>query len=92
MKHVKFYDDDVRYWQGWLARAAVSQSVTQDGTPPGGHQPSGPGPMAIRGRHFLVICTDSKAVFLDMVSMRAKDVPKLVFDNKAPLWLVEFVF
>ncbi|CAM6114633.1 unnamed protein product [Calypogeia fissa] len=90
VKHIKFYDDDVRYWQGWLARAAVSQSVTQDGTPPGGHQPTGPGPMAIRGRHFLVICCDSKAIFLDMVSMRAKDVPKLVFDNKSPL-CVEFL-
>jgi hypothetical protein len=39
----------------------------------------------------LVICTDSKATFLDLVSMRTKDVPKLVFDNKAPLWLVEYI-
>ncbi|KAG6555176.1 hypothetical protein Mapa_003215 [Marchantia paleacea] len=90
VKHVKFYDDDVRYWQGWVARAAISQSVTQEGTPPGGFQPLGPGLSSIRGRHFLVICCDNKAIFLDMVSMRAKDVPKLVFDNKSPL-CVEFL-
>ncbi|KAL3678157.1 hypothetical protein R1sor_021113 [Riccia sorocarpa] len=89
VKHVKFYDDDVRYWQGWLARAAISHSVTQEGTPPGGFQ-LGPALSSIRGRHFLVICCDSKAIFLDMVSMRAKDVPKLVFDNKSPL-CVEFL-
>ncbi|KAL2642182.1 hypothetical protein R1flu_009769 [Riccia fluitans] len=90
VKHVKFYDDDVRYWQGWLARAAISQSVTQEGTPPGGFQPLGPALSSIRGRHFLVICCDSKAIFLDMVSMRTKDVPKVVFDNKSPL-CVEFL-
>ncbi|KAG6771523.1 hypothetical protein POTOM_022892 [Populus tomentosa] len=34
-----------------------------------------------KGRHFLVICCVNKAIFLDLVTMRGRDVPKQELDN-----------
>ncbi len=83
MKHVTFYDDDVRFWQAWLSRSAAGEAPV----PPNQlYAPVGGGHMTIKGRHFLVVCCENKVIFLDMVSMRARDVPKSVFDNKSPLW------
>ncbi len=83
MKHVTFYDDDVRFWQAWLSRSAAGEAPV---APNQLYTPVGGGHMTIKGRHFLVVCCENKVIFLDMVSMRARDVPKSVFDNKSPLW------
>lgn len=81
--HVKFYDDDVRFWTAWKNRAAASElSITESAPLP----PITPCPPALRGRRFLVTCSQNKAVFLDLVTMKARDVPKAALDNKAPLW------
>ncbi|CAI5475643.1 unnamed protein product [Closterium sp. Yama58-4] len=85
VKDVKFYDDDVRFWTGAIARAAVAESptVTSAGllVPPIGAAPS-----AVRGRRFLFVCCDNKAIVADLVTMRTKDIPKLLLDNRSPLW------
>ncbi|CAI5951315.1 unnamed protein product [Closterium sp. NIES-65] len=89
VKDVKFYDDDVRFWTGAIARAAVAESptVTSAGllVPPIGAAPS-----AVRGRRFLFVCCDNKAIVADLVTMRTKDIPKLLLDNRSPL-CVEFL-
>ncbi|CAI7897225.1 unnamed protein product, partial [Closterium sp. NIES-54] len=89
VKDVKFYDDDVRFWTGAIARAAVAESptVTSAGLlmPPIGAAPS-----AVRGRRFLFVCCDNKAIVADLVTMRTKDIPKLLLDNRSPL-CVEFL-
>ncbi|KAL5714170.1 hypothetical protein ACHQM5_016167 [Ranunculus cassubicifolius] len=79
-------DDDVRYWQHWRNRttaaeapAAVSQQLVS----------SSPAP-STRGRHFVVICCENKAIFLDLVTMRGRDVPKQELDNKS-LLCMEFL-
>lgn len=85
VKYVKFYDDDIRFWTAWKNRAAASElSIAASSPTP----PIGPGPAALRGRRFLVTCSTNKAVFLDLVTMKARDVPKAALDNKAPLWYV----
>ncbi|KAL5989921.1 hypothetical protein ACLOJK_010816 [Asimina triloba] len=82
---VSFYDDDVRFWQLWRNRAAAAEA------PAAVHQHSSafslPAP-STRGRHFLVICCENKAIFLDLVTMRGRDVPKQELDNKSLLWQV----
>lgn len=83
VKHVTFYDDDVRYWQASMARSAAGElSITAGQQYPA----SGGGHMTIKGRHFLVVCCENKVIFLDLVSMRARDVPRTTFDSKSPLW------
>ncbi|XP_020525863.1 uncharacterized protein LOC18438955 isoform X2 [Amborella trichopoda] len=43
-----------------------------------------------KGRHFLVVCCENKAIFLDLVTMRGRDVPKQDLDNKS-LICMEFL-
>lgn len=68
-----------------MSRSAAGDSVTSNQQ----YAPIGGGHMTIKGRHFLVVCCENKVIFLDMVSMRARDVPKATFDNKSPLWYVQ---
>nr|XP_009617827.1 uncharacterized protein LOC104110107 [Nicotiana tomentosiformis] len=82
VKQVSFYDDDVRFWQLWHNQSAAAESpahVTSTFTSPA---PS------TKGRHFLVICCENKAIFLDLVTMRGRDVPKQELDNKSLLCMV----
>jgi WD40 repeat protein len=82
VKHVTFYDDDVRFWQAWMSRSAAGERSMIAGN----QQPTiGGGHMTIKGRHFLVVCCENKVIFLDLVSMRARDVPRTIFDSKSPL-------
>ncbi|XP_078429126.1 transducin/WD40 repeat-like superfamily protein [Wolffia australiana] len=87
VKQVNFYDDDVQYWQVSRNRSAASEtpsSVSQhtfNGSSPGS---------STRGRHFLVVCCENKAIFLDLVSMRGRDVPKQELDNRS-LLCMEFL-
>ncbi|CAI0628285.1 unnamed protein product [Linum tenue] len=87
VKQVNFYDDDVRFWQLWRNRAAAAEApaavnnVTSTFTSPA---PS------TKGRHFLVICCENKAIFLDLVTMRGRDVPKQELDNRS-LLCMEFL-
>ncbi|KAK9154676.1 hypothetical protein Sjap_002156 [Stephania japonica] len=86
VKQVQFYDDDVRYWQLWCNRSAAAEApsaVNQQSA----FSPPAP---ATRGRHFLVICCENKAIFLDLVTMRGRDVPKQDLDNKS-LLCMEFL-
>ncbi|CAI0405779.1 unnamed protein product [Linum tenue] len=87
VKQVNFYDDDVRFWQLWRNRGAAAEApsavnnVTSTFTSPA---PS------TKGRHFLVICCENKAIFLDLVTMRGRDVPKQELDNRS-LLCMEFL-
>lgn len=85
VKQVSFYDDDVRYWQLWRNRSAAAEA------PPAVNNVtsafSSPAP-STKGRHFLVICCENKAIFLDLVTMRGRDVPKQDLDNRSLLWQV----
>ncbi|KAI4349840.1 hypothetical protein L6164_010389 [Bauhinia variegata] len=88
VKQVNFYDDDVRFWQLWRNRSAAAEapSAVQ-------HLTSAfnvPAP-STKGRHFLVICCENKAIFLDLVTMRGRDVPKQELDNKS-LLCMEFLY
>ncbi|KAL2513781.1 Transducin/WD40 repeat-like superfamily protein [Forsythia ovata] len=87
VKQVSFYDDDVRYWQLWRNRSAASEA------PPAVNNVtsafSSPAP-STKGRHFLVICCENKAIFLDLVTMRGRDVPKQDLDNRS-LLCMEFL-
>ncbi|KAL0289518.1 UNVERIFIED_CONTAM: hypothetical protein Scaly_2700900 [Sesamum calycinum] len=78
VKQVSFYDDDVHYWKLWHNRSAAAEapSAVNDITCPF----SSPAP-STKGRHFLVICCENKAIFLDLVTMRGRDVPKQELDN-----------
>lgn len=83
VKQVSFYDDDVRYWQHWRNRSAAAEGpsvLSQQFSAFGSPIPS------TRGRHFLVICCENKAIFLDLVTMRGRDVPKQELDNRSLLW------
>ncbi|KAJ4900512.1 Transducin/WD40 repeat-like superfamily protein [Raphanus sativus] len=87
VKQVKFYDDDVRNWQLWRNRSAAAESPSAVN-----HLTSGftsPAP-STKGRHFLVICCENKAIFLDLVTMRGRDVPKQELDNRS-LLCMEFL-
>lgn len=82
VKQVHFYDDDVRFWQLWRNRSAAAEvpsavnNVTSTFASP---------VASTKGRHFLVICCENKAIFLDLVTMRGRDVPKQELDNKSLL-------
>ncbi|RDX71749.1 hypothetical protein CR513_48853 [Mucuna pruriens] len=76
VKQVNFYDDDVRFWQLSHNRSAAAEAPTAVHT----SAFSSPAP-STKGRHFLVICCLNKAIFLDLVTMRGRDVPKQELDN-----------
>ncbi|PWA64584.1 transducin/WD40 repeat-like superfamily protein [Artemisia annua] len=87
VRQVSFYDDDVRFWQLWRNRtaaaeppSAVNQLTTAFSSPA----------QLTKGRHFLVICCENKAIFLDLVTMRGRDVPKQDLDNRS-LVCMEFL-
>ncbi|XP_024959250.1 uncharacterized protein LOC112500152 isoform X3 [Cynara cardunculus var. scolymus] len=87
VRQVSFYDDDVRFWQLWRNRSAaaeppsaVNQLTSAFNSPAA----------STKGRHFLVICCENKAIFLDLVTMRGRDVPKQDLDNRS-LICMEFL-
>lgn len=87
VKQVSFYDDDVRFWQHWRncsAAAEAPTAVNQQSS-----MFSAPAP-STRGRHFVVICCENKVIFLDLVTMRGRDVPKQELDNRS-LLCMEFL-
>lgn len=88
VKQVSFYDDDVCFWQLWRNRSAAAEAPTA-----ANHIAStfsSPAP-STKGRHFLVICCENKAIFLDLVTMRGRDVPKQDLDGRSLLWQVPLV-
>ncbi|KAH6804255.1 Transducin/WD40 repeat-like superfamily protein [Perilla frutescens var. frutescens] len=87
VKQVSFYDDDVRYWQLWRNRSAAAEAPTAVNNVTSAL--SSPAP-STKGRHFLVICCENKAIFLDLVTMRGRDVPKQDLDNRS-LLCMEFL-
>ncbi|KAH7833004.1 hypothetical protein Vadar_002270 [Vaccinium darrowii] len=87
VKQVSFYDDDVCFWQLWRNRSAAAEAPTA-----ANHIAStfgSPAP-STKGRHFLVICCENKAIFLDLVTMRGRDVPKQDLDGRS-LVCMEFL-
>lgn len=87
VKQVSFYDDDVRFWQLWRNRAAAAEAPSAVNTVTSAFSTLAP---STKGRHFLVICCENKAIFLDLVTMRGRDVPKQDLDNKS-LLCMEFL-
>ncbi|EPS66148.1 hypothetical protein M569_08629, partial [Genlisea aurea] len=87
VKQVSFYDDDVRYWQLWRNRSAAAEAPASVSNITSAF--SSPAP-STKGRHFLVICCENKAIFLDLVTMRGRDVPKQDLDNRS-LLCMEFL-
>ncbi|KAA8536670.1 hypothetical protein F0562_029148 [Nyssa sinensis] len=87
VKQVSFYDDDVRFWQLWRNRSAAAEAPSAVNQVTSAF--SSPAP-STKGRHFLVICCENKAIFLDLVTMRGRDVPKQELDNKS-LLCMEFL-
>ncbi|KAL8541903.1 hypothetical protein ACS0TY_002956 [Phlomoides rotata] len=87
VKQVSFYDDDVHYWQLWRNRSAAAEAPTAVNNITSAF--SSPVP-STKGRHFLVICCENKAIFLDLVTMRGRDVPKQDLDNRS-LLCMEFL-
>ncbi|KAJ4981662.1 hypothetical protein NE237_032499 [Protea cynaroides] len=87
VKQVSFYDDDVRFWQLWRNRSTAAEAPSP--VNPHSSAFTSPAP-STRGRHFLVICCENKAIFLDLVTMRGRDVPKQDLDNKS-LLCMEFL-
>ncbi|XP_073271015.1 uncharacterized protein [Primulina huaijiensis] len=87
VKQVSFYDDDVRYWQLWRNRSAAAEAPSAVNNLTSAF--SSPAP-STKGRHFLVICCENKAIFLDLVTMRGRDVPKQELDNRS-LLCMEFL-
>lgn len=87
VKQVSFYDDDVRFWQLWRNRSAAAEAHSGANNVTSSFNSPAP---ATKGRHFLVICCENKAIFLDLVTMRGRDVPKQDLDNKS-LLCMEFL-
>ncbi|KAJ8499509.1 hypothetical protein OPV22_010061 [Ensete ventricosum] len=87
VKQVGFYDDDVRFWQHWQNRSAAAEAPSAASQQPSAF--SSPIP-STRGRHFIIICCENKAIFLDLVTMRGRDVPKQELDNRS-LLCMEFL-
>ncbi|KAG6728900.1 uncharacterized protein LOC122303981 isoform X1 [Carya illinoinensis] len=87
VKQVNFYDDDVRFWQLWRNRSAAAEAPSAVNQVTSSF--SSPAP-STKGRHFLVICCENKAIFLDLVTMRGRDVPKQDLENKS-LLCMEFL-
>ncbi|PPS14613.1 hypothetical protein GOBAR_AA05992 [Gossypium barbadense] len=82
VKQVSFFDDDVRYWQYWRNHSAAAEAPSATNNFDSAFRPS-----SIRGQHYLVVCCENKAIFLDLVTMRGRDVPKFELDNKSLLCL-----
>ncbi|XP_057500267.1 uncharacterized protein LOC130784415 [Actinidia eriantha] len=87
VKQVSFYDDDVCFWQLWRNRSAAAEAPSAVNNVTSAF--SSPAP-STKGRHFLVICCENKAIFLDLVTMRGRDVPKQDLDNRS-LLCMEFL-
>ncbi|KAK6930632.1 hypothetical protein RJ641_004726 [Dillenia turbinata] len=87
VKQVSFYDDDVRFWQHWRNRSAAAEAPSAVNQVTSAFNSPAP---STKGRHFLVICCENKAIFLDLVTMRGRDVPKQELDNKS-LLCMEFL-
>ncbi|WOH14997.1 hypothetical protein DCAR_0934527 [Daucus carota subsp. sativus] len=87
VKQVSFYDDDVHFWQLSRNRSAAAEAPTAVTNVTSAF--SSPAP-STKGRHFIVICCESKAIFLDLVTMCGRDVPKQDLDNKS-LLCMEFL-
>ncbi|KAK4785918.1 hypothetical protein SAY86_002607 [Trapa natans] len=87
VKQVSFYDDDVRYWKLWHNRSAAAEAPSAAGNVTSAFASPAP---STKGRHFLVICCENKAIFLDLVTMRGRDVPKHELDNRS-LLCMEFL-
>ncbi|KAK8655133.1 hypothetical protein V6N13_107723 [Hibiscus sabdariffa] len=87
VKQVSFFDDDVRFWQLWRNRSAAAEAPTAVNHVTSAFASPAP---STKGRHFLVICCENKAIFLDLVTMRSRDVPKQELDNKS-LLCMEFL-
>lgn len=85
VKQVSFYDDDVLYWKLWHNRTAAAEAPSAVNNVSSAF--SSPAP-STKGRHFLVVCCENKAIFLDLVTMRGRDVPKQDLDNRSLLWQV----
>lgn len=85
MQQVNFYDDDVRFWQLWRNRSAAAEAPSAVSNVTSAFASPAP---STKGRHFLVICCVNKAIFLDLVTMRGRDVPKQELDNKSLIWQV----
>ncbi|KAH6794105.1 Transducin/WD40 repeat-like superfamily protein [Perilla frutescens var. hirtella] len=89
VKQVCFYDDDVLYWKLWHSRTAAAEAPKAVNTVSSAF--SSPAP-STKGRHFLVVCCENKAIFLDLVTMRGRDVPKQDLDNRSLLWQITLFF
>ncbi|XVE78705.1 hypothetical protein DITRI_Ditri14bG0000100 [Diplodiscus trichospermus] len=87
VKQVSFFDDDVRFWQLWRNRSAAAEAPSAVNQLTSAFASPAP---STKGRHFLVICCENKAIFLDLVTMRGRDVPKQDLDNKS-LLCMEFL-
>ncbi|XP_023739799.1 uncharacterized protein LOC111887894 [Lactuca sativa] len=87
VRQVSFYDDDVRYWQLWRNRSAAAEPPSAVNQLTSAFNSPAP---STKGRHFLVICCENKAIFLDLVTMRGRDVPKQDLDNRS-LVCMEFL-
>nr|XP_043627540.1 uncharacterized protein LOC122599148 [Erigeron canadensis] len=87
VRQVSFYDDDVRFWQLWRNRAAAAEPPSAVNQLTSAFNSPAP---STKGRHFLVICCENKAIFLDLVTMRGRDVPKQDLDNRS-LICMEFL-
>ncbi|TVU35734.1 hypothetical protein EJB05_17637, partial [Eragrostis curvula] len=87
VKQVSFYDDDVRFWHHWRNCSAAAEAPTAVSKQSSTF--SAPAP-STRGRHFVVICCENKVIFLDLVTMRGRDVPKSELDNRS-LLCMEFL-
>ncbi|KAJ1284571.1 hypothetical protein BS78_03G214900 [Paspalum vaginatum] len=87
VKQVSFYDDDVCFWQHWRNCSAAAEAPTAVNQQSSTF--SAPAP-STRGRHFVVICCENKVIFLDLVTMRGRDVPKQELDNRS-LLCMEFL-
>ncbi|GMJ01538.1 Transducin/WD40-2 Protien [Hibiscus trionum] len=85
VKQVSFFDDDVRYWKHWRHLSAATEAPSAANRLGSEFQAS-----SIKGQHFLLVCCENKAIFLDLVTMRGHDVPKQEFDNKS-LLCMEFL-
>ncbi|KAF2318307.1 hypothetical protein GH714_004785 [Hevea brasiliensis] len=87
VKQVNFYDDDIRFWQLWCNRSAAAEAPSAVNNVTSAFTSLAP---STKGRHFLVICCENKAIFLDLVTMRGRDVLKQELDNKS-LLCMEFL-
>lgn len=79
----------MHFWQLSRNRSAAAESPTAVTNVTSAF--SSPAP-STKGRHFIVICCESKAIFLDLVTMRGRDVPKQDLDNKSLLWQVFSIY